>query len=84
MVNVWISEKTPFNKVVFTGILMQSNDFSLKVYIEENPDRLADVSVNVAAYLNPLLRMMVSGTVKTFLERLIGEMEEFDGWNKPA
>lgn len=81
-VNVHISEKDPVNKVVFSGTLFQTNDFSLRMDIAENTSGRADVVLKVSAGLNPLLRMMVSGPVQTFLARMIEEMEKFDGWTK--
>ena len=81
-VNVHISERQPLNKVVFNGTLFQTNDFSLRIDIAENSSGTADVVLKVSSDLNPLLKMMVSGPVQTFLARMIDEMEKFDGWTK--
>lgn len=82
MVNVHISEKEPLNKIVFKGTLFQTNDFSLRMDIKDNPAGRAEVILKVSAELNPFLRMMVSGPVQRFLSLMIDEMEKFDGWNR--
>ena len=79
-INIHLSEKEPFRKVVFTGTLFQENDFSLRMDIDEGPEGKAEVILSVSAYMNPFLRMMVAGSVQTFLEKMIGEMEKFNSW----
>lgn len=79
-----LSEKEPVNKVVYNGNALQSNDFSLVLDIMETGEGKAGVMVRLAAHLNPFLKMMASGPVSDFLEKLIVEMERFNGWNKKA
>jgi hypothetical protein len=40
----------------------------------------AEVNLNLAAHLNPLLKMMAAKPIGNFLEKLIDEMEKFKGW----
>jgi hypothetical protein len=75
-----LSEKKPCNKVVYKGTVLQSNDFSLVLDIKENSTGRAEVNLNLAAHLNPLLKMMAAKPIGNFLEKLIDEMEKFKGW----
>jgi carbon monoxide dehydrogenase subunit G len=79
-VSLNLSEKEPFNKVVYTGNVLQSNDFSLVLNIKENNAGKAEVNLKLAAHLNPLLKMMAAKPINSFLEKLIDEMEKFKGW----
>jgi carbon monoxide dehydrogenase subunit G len=75
-----LSEKKPHNRVVYKGTVFQSNDFSLVLYIKENSSGRAEVNLNLAAHLNPLLKMMAAKPIGNFLEKMIEEMEKFSGW----
>lgn len=83
-VDLRLSEKVPDEKIVFNGTLFQSNDFSLVVDIMKNLSGKADARVTVSSHLNPVLRMMVAGPVQTFLEKMIEEMEKFQGWKNTS
>lgn len=73
-------DKKPYNKVVFKGNVLQSNDFSLVLDIKENSTGMAEVNLNLAAHLNPLLKMMAAKPIGNFLEKMIDEMEKYRGW----
>ena len=75
-----LSEKEPYNKVVYTGNVLQSNDFSLVLNIKENNAGKAEVNLKLTAHLNPLLKMMAAKPIDSFLGKLIDEMEKFQGW----
>ena len=79
--NIRISAKVASSLVEYTGDIMKSTNFNLKVNISENENNLADVRILFTADLNPVLRMMASGPIEKFLEMLILEMEKFDLWN---
>lgn len=79
--NVRISAKVASSLVEYTGNIMKSNNFNLKVNISGNEKTLAEVRILFTADLNPILRMMASGPIEKFLELLISEMEKFDKWN---
>jgi hypothetical protein len=81
-INIHLSEKEPFRRVTYSGTLFQENDFSLSMDIDKSPEGKAEVILTVSAYMNPFLRMMVAGSVQTFLEKMIGEMEKFNSWNR--
>jgi carbon monoxide dehydrogenase subunit G len=76
-----ITEKIPFSSVIYSGDALQKNDFTLIVLISENEKNLADVRLSLAADLNPFLKIMASGPIENFLEKLISEMEKFEMWN---
>ena len=75
-----LSEKRPHNKVVYKGTALQSNDFSLVLDIKGSSTGMAEVNLNLAAHLNPLLKMMAAKPIGNFLDKLIDEMENFRGW----
>lgn len=79
-VSLNLSEKEPYNKVVYTGNVLQSNDFSLVLNIKENNAGKAEVNLKLAAHLNQLLKIMAAKPINSFLEKLIDEMEKFKGW----
>jgi carbon monoxide dehydrogenase subunit G len=79
-VNFCLSEKEPHHKVVYSGSALQTDDFSLTLNIRETAAGKAEVHIKLAAKLNPLLKMMVAKPVGSFLEKVIDEMEKFQGW----
>lgn len=79
-IKLHLSEKEAYNKVVFNGSVLQSNDFSMIMNIRENMSGKAEVHIKLAARLNPILKIMAAKPVQAFLERLIDEMERFRDW----
>jgi hypothetical protein len=75
-----ISEKTPFRKVVFSGNVLQNNEFFLIADISENGKSLSEVKLTLTADLNPFLRLMAAGPIERALETLVAEMEKFEKW----
>jgi hypothetical protein len=80
-VSINLTEKNPYSFVAYSGDALQKNDFKLFVHIAENERKLADIRLNLTAELNPFLKMIASGPIENFLERLISEMEKFEKWN---
>jgi carbon monoxide dehydrogenase subunit G len=81
-VKVRITEKIPFSLVSFSGDALHENDFNLKVQINNNENKLAEINIILAADLNPVLKTMASKPIEKFLETLISEMEKFEKWNE--
>jgi hypothetical protein len=79
--SVSLTEKKPYSFVAFSGDALKKNDFKLFVNISENKLKRAEVRLNLTAQLNPFLKMMASGPIEKFLEKLISEMEKFEKWN---
>jgi carbon monoxide dehydrogenase subunit G len=79
-VNINLSEKEPYNRVVYSGNVLQLNDFTLVLDIKTNSFGKAEVKMMLAAHLNPILKMMAAKPIESFLERLIEEMEKFKDW----
>jgi carbon monoxide dehydrogenase subunit G len=75
-----LSEKEPYNKVVYSGTAFTSNKFSLILSIKEDFAGKAEVIVKLAASLNPLLKMIAAQYIDRFLGTLVDEMEKFRGW----
>lgn len=79
-IEIKLSEKEPFRRVIYAGTALKSNNFSLFLEISENETARADVKIVLNAEMNPILRMVAAGHVERFLETLIDEMEKFKGW----
>lgn len=79
-VTVRLQEKVMFNKIVFAGNALLQNDFSMTIFLQETPDRHAEIKLSFEAEMNPLLKMAASEPVRKFLDTLVKEMEKFDGW----
>jgi hypothetical protein len=80
-INVRITDKEPFKKVVYNGDALKKNDFALVLDIRKGSDNNAVVKVSLEAELNPMLKMVANKPLIQFLELLIREMENFRGWN---
>lgn len=79
-VNIGISEKIPYNKVVFSGNAIGENQFSLILDIFSTGQNKCETKIKLSAELNPMLKMFASDPLQKFLERLTAEMEKFTGW----
>jgi carbon monoxide dehydrogenase subunit G len=79
-VNIRLSEKEMYKKVVFAGNALKNNDFSLVLNISDNGNKPAEVKVSLKADLNPMMKMMATKPIGQFLEMLINEMKSFKDW----
>jgi len=79
-VNLSITERTMYNKVVYKGETRQVKDFFLIMDIMNSGATDTDVTVTLQADLNPMLKILADSQVKRFLETLVEEMEKFKGW----
>jgi carbon monoxide dehydrogenase subunit G len=77
---VKLSEKDPFEKVVYEGKALQDNEFKLRMDILKSDSGKAEIQIFLEAGLNPFLKIMASGPITRFLEKLIDEIEKFRGW----
>ncbi len=75
-----IAEKEEFKKVVYNGDALKKEDFILTLSISDNIKNRADVSIVLSADLNPMMKIMAAKPIEQFLEKLIHEMEQFNGW----
>lgn len=80
-VNLKIAQKREFDLVSYKGDALGKNEFNLILHISEDPGSLAKVKATVEASLNPVMKMVVSNPLNSFLEMLIGRMENFRGWD---
>jgi len=79
--NVRLATKVANSLVEYSGEVMKSTNFNLRVNISVNEKNLAEVRLLFTADLNPVLRIMSSGPIEKLLEILIVEMEKFDKWD---
>jgi hypothetical protein len=75
-----IAEKEEFRKVVYNGDALKKNDFILTLSMIDNINSKAEVRIILSADLNPMMKIMAVKPIEQFLERLIYEMEQFNGW----
>ena len=80
-VDVKIDEKIPCSKIVYSGNLLQSNNFTLNLFLDEKDPGNTQAYILINSVMNPMLRMMAAEPVKRFLETLVTEMENFTGWS---
>ncbi len=81
-VNVALTDKLKFTKVVYTGDALKRNDFTLTLRITDHETEPAVVNILLCADLNPVMKMMAARPIDQFLEMLITEMERFTGWKE--
>jgi hypothetical protein len=79
-VNFRICEKEQFSKVTYSGDVLKENTFRMALRIGRDSNNFAEVTLDLQAEMNPILKMMASKPIAQFLETLINEMEEFRGW----
>jgi len=79
-ISVRIADKEPCSRVNYMGDALKKNDFTLILFITQNPDGNADAMIKLDAELNPMLRMIANQPIIKFLELLVTEMEKFRGW----
>lgn len=81
-VNLKIARKREFDLVSYKGDALGKNEFDLILHISGDAGFLAKVKATVEASLNPLMKMIASNPLNSFLEMLIGRMENFSEWDK--
>ena len=79
-VTVRIIEKEGFNKVIFQGDALSKNDFTINVRLSGPAEGNADINLELAAELNPMMKMMADKPVRQFMEILMNEIENFRDW----
>lgn len=80
-VNVKISEKVIYSKIVFSASALEQNNFLITVFLSETQNRHSEIKLTFEAEMNQMLKMVASGFVIQFLDTLVDEMGKFNGWN---
>ena len=80
-VNIQISERAMFDKIIFSGNALRDNNFSLTINLHETEKKHSEIKLTLSAEMNPVLKMVATEPVNKFLETLVTEMEKFRGWN---
>ena len=80
-VNVKLAKKEEASKVVYQGAAAGNINFTITVLLSSNDAEASKISVNLSAYFNPIMKMMADKPIKTFLDMLISEIENFDSWD---
>jgi len=81
-VNIEITEKIPFSKVVFSGNAISKIDFILEVSITGSEDNLCSVFLTLITETDTITNMIISSGTDRFLEALAAEIESFSGWQE--
>jgi carbon monoxide dehydrogenase subunit G len=79
-VDIKLTDKVEYKKVVFRGNAFKKNEFSLFLNINDNGDAPAEVNISIETEMDPIMKMMASKPIDQFLQKLIDYMEEFRGW----
>jgi carbon monoxide dehydrogenase subunit G len=80
-INLRISDKVIYKKVEYTGDALKMNEFSISLDITGEGEASAKVKLSLRADLNPMLKIMAAKPIDQFLEIMIKEMENFNGWD---
>ncbi len=75
-----IIEAEPYKFVKYEGRGLNNTNFYLWVQLKQLSDVDTRVKITIKADLNPMLKMMASGPLKDFLDKLISGMENFTDW----
>ncbi|MCD4769238.1 MAG: SRPBCC family protein [Bacteroidales bacterium] len=79
--NLRIINSDPDNTVKYAGDGLNNTQFFLWVQLKEVSENDTRVKITLKADLNPMIKVMASGPIKDFLEKLIIGMETFDRWD---
>jgi len=80
-VAVTLTEKTPATLVKFEGTAMQSIGFKVWIQLKETEPGHTKFRIVVRAILNPFYKLIATKPASDFLERLVSEIENFEGWD---
>lgn len=80
-VNVRIAEKEQNSRIRFEGRAMNSVEFRLWLQLRESEEKTTRFRIVLRAGLNPLFKVMASGKITEYLEKLVGEIERFSDWD---
>lgn len=80
-VQVTIAEREPFSKIRFEGHAMNSVEFRLWLQLRDSEGDTTRFRLVLRAELNPFFKMIASGTINEYLEKLIDEVEKFSDWD---
>lgn len=80
-VSLRIISSEEFSVVKYGGDGLNNTEFFLWVQVKELKPGDSRVKITIKAELNPVLKMMASGPLNDFLEKLVKGMETFDDWS---
>ena len=77
-VGLKIIEKNPSDLIKISGNGMANVEFNLWIQLKQLAEEDTRVKLTMKAELNPMLKMVASKPLKSFLELMVKYMEEFD------
>lgn len=80
-IEINLKEKTEFSKVIYSGKILEMQEFSMIIDITGKNDNRSEALISVIASMNPFVRMMAENYINRFLGMVIDEMEKFRGWH---
>ncbi len=75
-----IVDREPYIQLKYEGNGLNNTNFWLWVQLKELSDNDTRVKITLKADIKPMIKMMASGPLKDFLEKLVKGMEEFTAW----
>lgn len=79
---VRITERTPPKMVKFEGVALQNTKFRLWVQMNESNHSETKFRIVARAELNQFYKLLATKPVNDFLERLVDQIEKFEGWDE--
>lgn len=79
---VKITERIPPTVVKFEGVALQNTKFRLWVQMKESEPSVTRFRIVLKAELNPIYKLLAGKPINDFLERLVSQIEKFDGWDE--
>lgn len=75
-----IIESEPYSQVKYEGKGLNNTSFWLWVQLKQLSDNDTRVKITIKADINPMIKMMASGPLNDFLEKLVEGMEKITDW----
>jgi len=79
---ITITERTPPSTVKFGGIALQNTNFRVWVQMKESEPSETKFRIVIKADLNQFYVLLATKPVNNFLERLVDQIEKFEGWDE--
>ena len=76
-----IVDTDPYKTVKYGGDGLNNTRFFLWIQLKEVSDSDTRVKITIMADINPMIKMMASGPINDFLDKLVSGMEVFDKWD---
>jgi carbon monoxide dehydrogenase subunit G len=70
----------PYSEVKYEGNGLNNTNFWLWVQLKQISEKDTRVKITIKADINPMIKMMASGPLNDFLDKLVSGMEKYSDW----